>query len=160
RMHYQLLAETECSPQLRGRPLPQDHLGNDSAESDARGGRVDYGRLAAMAYAHRAMPLVPGNSATAEGVLWPACIVGRRVQRVALIAHDFAPKLGGMETVARSLADGLTARGIEVGVYTASRLGAASDRVRTLYRPLPRPARIDLWADLLATIDAALRDAP
>ena len=122
------------------------------------------GALAATAQAHRALPLVPGNRAAADAVLRPACLVARQVRRVAVVAHDFAPRLGGMETVARSLAHGLAGRGIEVGVYTASRLGARAGelggRVQPLYRPLPRPLRIDLWPDLLATIDAALREAP
>ena len=122
------------------------------------------GALAAMTRAHRAIPLVPGNRAAAEAVLRPACLTGGRVRRVVLVAHDFAPRLGGMETVARSLAHGLVARGVELSIYTARRLGAGAgelgDRVRPLYRPLPRPLRIDLWADLLATLDAARRDAP
>jgi UDP-N-acetylglucosamine--N-acetylmuramyl-(pentapeptide) pyrophosphoryl-undecaprenol N-acetylglucosamine transferase len=126
------------------------------------------GALDAMRRGHRTLPLVAKNRAAAEAVLRPACLVSRRVGRVALVAHDFAPKLGGMETVARSLAHSLVARGVEVDVYTTNRLGAGRagdlprgiDRVQPLYRPLPRPLRIDLWADLLATIDAALRDAP
>jgi radical SAM protein with 4Fe4S-binding SPASM domain len=148
------------------------------------------GALAAMSRAHRAIPLVPHNRAAAEAVLRPACIAGRRVRRVVLVAHDFAPRLGGMETVARALAHGLVTRGVELGVYTTNRLGAGAsdlgDRVRPLFQPLPRPLRdsstgeaprpfgtavggptprasalrIDLWEDLLATIDAALRDSP
>ncbi|HEU4726927.1 MAG TPA: glycosyltransferase [Kofleriaceae bacterium] len=124
------------------------------------------GALNAMRRAHRAIPLVPHNRAAAEAVLRPACLTSRRAARVVLVAHDFAPRLGGMETVARSLAHGLVARGIDALVYTTHRLGAGGgagglgERVRPLYRPLPRPLRIDLWTDLLATIDAALRDAP
>jgi radical SAM protein with 4Fe4S-binding SPASM domain len=122
------------------------------------------GALAAMTRAHRAIPLVPQNRAAAEAVLRPACLASRRVGRVVLVAHDFAPKLGGMETVSRTLAGSLVARGIDVAVYTTNRLGAGAsdlgDRVRPLYRPLPHPLRIDLWPDLLATIDAALRDCP
>jgi phosphatidylinositol alpha-1,6-mannosyltransferase len=148
------------------------------------------GALAAMSRAHCAIPLVPQNRAAAEAVLRPACIASRRVRRVVLVAHDFAPRLGGMETVARALAHGLVARGVELGVYTMNRLGAGAsdlgDRVRPLFQPLPRPLRgcstgedprlpgtavgvptprasaprIDLWPDLLATIDAALRDSP
>jgi radical SAM protein with 4Fe4S-binding SPASM domain len=122
------------------------------------------GALAAMSRAHRTIPLVPQNRAAAEAVLRPACLANRRVGRVVLIAHDFAPKLGGMETVSRTLAANLVARGIDLAVYTTNRLGAGAsdlgDRVRPLYRPLPHPLRIDLWPDLLATIDAALRDSP
>jgi len=82
-----------------------------------------------------------------------------------LVAHELAPALGGMESVARSLARGLLARGVDVRVYTMNRLGARDalelpDAVHPLYRPLAPPSRIDLWADLLATIAAALRDAP
>lgn len=118
------------------------------------------GALAAMSRAHRAIPLVPQNRAAAEAVLRPACVVTRRVHRVALVAHDFAPKLGGMETVARALAHGLVARGVELGVYTTNRLGAGAtdlgDRVRPLYRPLPRPLRVDpTWDDPGAAAQAA-----
>jgi radical SAM protein with 4Fe4S-binding SPASM domain len=124
------------------------------------------GALEAMSLAHRRLPLVPQNRAAAEAVLRPALLARASVKRVAIVAHDFAPKLGGMETVARALASGLLAQGIDVRVYTSSRLGARTASglgegvVRPLFRPLPRPARIDLWADLLATIDEALRDAP
>lgn len=131
------------------------------------------GALARMTEAHRNAPLVPNNRRAADAVLRPACITQRRVERVALVAHDFAPKLGGMETVARSLATSLRAREIDVRVYTTDRLGARDgNRVRgpapdggaptvePLYRALPAPFRIDLWNDLLATIDAALRDRP
>lgn len=124
------------------------------------------GALAAMSRAHRTVPLVPQNRAAAEAVLRPACITRSTASRVAIVAHDFAPKLGGMESVARSLAGSLLARGIGVRVYTASRLGARTASglgdgvVVPLYRPRPRPARIDLWNDLLATIDEALRDSP
>ena len=55
-------------------------------------------------------------------------------------------------------------RGVDVRVYATSALGADAtelgDRVVPLFRPRPRPRRIDLWADLLAVIDAARRDAP
>ncbi|MEO8699339.1 MAG: glycosyltransferase [Kofleriaceae bacterium] len=123
------------------------------------------GRLDEMQAGHRTIPLVARNREAAEAVLRPACLTSRAPKKVVLVAHDFAPKLGGMETVARALAHGLVGRGIDARVYTTSRLGvhAASglgDRVRALYRPLPRPLRIDLQADLLATIDAALRDQP
>ncbi len=119
------------------------------------------GALDAMTRAHRTIPLVPGNRVAAEAVVRPVAIATRVVQRVALVAHDYAPKLGGMESVARSLATGLGARGVDVQVYTTNRLGAhAAGTVQPLYRPLPRPLRIDLWPDLLATIEAALRDCP
>ncbi|HMG52948.1 MAG TPA: glycosyltransferase, partial [Kofleriaceae bacterium] len=98
------------------------------------------GALHAMAAGHAAAPLVPGNRAAAEAVLRPVCRVGGGVRRVALVAHDFPPRLGGMETVAAGLAHGLVARGVEVAVYTASRLGATAGelgkRVRPLYRPV------------------------
>jgi radical SAM protein with 4Fe4S-binding SPASM domain len=117
------------------------------------------GALDAMRAAHATMPLVARNRDAAAAVLRPIAR-GRDVRRVVLVAHDYAPKLGGMETVARGLAGGLHARGIDVRVYTTNRLGAAAPGVRALFRPLPRPRRIDLQADLHATIDAALRDAP
>lgn len=129
------------------------------------------GALASMTAAHRALPLVPKNRAAAEAVLRPVFVTGKRVEKIALIAHDFPPKFGGMETVAQSLAASLLARGVAVRVYTTNRLGASAasglmrgpgidDVVRPLYQPLPPPQRIDLWSDLLATLDAALRDSP
>jgi radical SAM protein with 4Fe4S-binding SPASM domain len=124
------------------------------------------GALDAMTRAHRAVPLVPRNRDAARAVLRPAWIGPKNVEKVAIVAHDFAPKLGGMETVARALAGRLLARGIGARVYTSSRLGARTASglgegvVDPLFRPLARPGRIDLWSDLLATIDAALRDAP
>ncbi|HEY0194025.1 MAG TPA: glycosyltransferase [Kofleriaceae bacterium] len=121
------------------------------------------GALDQMIAGHHGAPLIARNRAAAEAVLRPVRVAPAPT-RIALIAHDFAPKLGGMETVARGLAHGLVARGLDARVYTTNRLGVAAsglgDRVSPLYRPLPRPLRIDLWPDLLATIDAALRDAP
>lgn len=122
-------------------------------------------RLAAMAAAHDRCPLVAQNRAAAKALL-RTIRGGARAERVAIVAHDFAPKLGGMETVARALAKSLLDAGVEVRVYTTSRLGARSASglgeavVRPLYRPRPRPLRIDLLADLLTTIDAALVDQP
>jgi radical SAM protein with 4Fe4S-binding SPASM domain len=124
-------------------------------------------KLASMRRAHRAIPLVPKNREAAEAVLRPVWRPAqRRVKKVAIVAHDFAPKLGGMETVARAMATGLLAAGIAVRVYTTNRLGARTASglpdgvVEPLYQPLPPPARIDLENDLLATIDEALRDSP
>ncbi|MDF2696727.1 MAG: hypothetical protein K0S65_5110, partial [Labilithrix sp.] len=122
--------------------------------------------LAAMTRAHRALPLVPRNREAAEAVLAPVWRApADRGMKVAIVAHDFAPRLGGMETVARGLATSLLARGVDVRVYASNRLGvrAASGLggvVEPLYDPLPPPARIDLATDLLRTIDAALRDGP
>jgi radical SAM protein with 4Fe4S-binding SPASM domain len=124
------------------------------------------GALSSMREAHRAVPLARKNREAAEAVLHPAWLGRTRVGRVVLVAHDFAPKLGGMETVARSLAASLVARGVDVRVYTTSRLGAETASglrdgvVVPLYRPCPPPQRIDLASDLLLTIDAALHDAP
>jgi len=124
------------------------------------------GALASMRHAHRKVPLVPRNRDAAEAVLRPIALVTPRVKKVAIVAHDFAPKLGGMESVARALAASLIANGIEVRVYTTNRLGArtasglACGVVSPIFQPLAPPARIDLESDLLATIDAALRDAP
>jgi radical SAM protein with 4Fe4S-binding SPASM domain len=121
--------------------------------------------LEAMAEAHGRDPLVPANRAVAEAILGPVWAPARPVRRAVLIAHDFAPKLGGMETVARSLAHGLAARGVEVFVYTTKRLGVPVEgspgvTVRPLYVPGPGVRRIDLRADLLATLDALLADMP
>lgn len=119
------------------------------------------GAREAMAAGHRAFPLVANNRAAAERIVAPAVIATERVRRVALVAHDFAPKLGGMETVARSLAETLIQRGVDVTVYTSSLLGSdALPYARPLFRPLPRPLRIDLLPDLLTTIEMALRDRP
>jgi len=113
----------------------------------------------AMTAAHRLVPLISNNRAAAETILAPAALATDRVRRVAIIAHDFAPKLGGMESVAKSLATGLRERGIDVQVYTTSALGSNA-HARPLFRALPRPLRIDLWADLMTTIEAAMRDRP
>ena len=118
------------------------------------------GRLDALEAAH--VPLVPRNRAAAAAIR-SVLARGPDVKRVVLVAHDFAPKLGGMESVARGLAASLVAAGIDVHIYTTSRLGAETSgggRVRALYQPLPPPGRIDLARDLLLTIDAALADRP
>jgi len=122
------------------------------------------GALEAMSRAHAKVRQRPNNRAAARAVLHPLVRETDRPPRVVLVAHDFAPKLGGMETAAQTLAERLTLRGADVHVYTSSRLGAETasglPSVRALYRPLPPPQRIDLSSDLLLTIDAALRDAP
>ena len=122
----------------------------------------------AMREAHARNPLVPGNRRAAQAVLGPVWRPKREVEKVVLVAHDLAPRLGGMETVARALAVELLARGVEVRVYTTNRLGAGDPRatglpegvVVPLFRPLPRPGRIDLVADLHATLERALLDEP
>ena len=120
--------------------------------------------LEEMTRAHDRAPIVPANRATALAILRPVWAPPRAVRRVVIVAHDFAPKLGGMETVARSLAAGLHARGVDVRVYTSKRLGATAGgrpgAVRALYTPGPGARRIDLWSDLLATLDALVLDAP
>lgn len=126
------------------------------------------GALDAMRASHARAPLVAGNRAAAEAVLSPVLRPAGPVRRVVLVAHDLAPRLGGMETVARALARALSARGVHVRVYTTRRLGADDPRatglpegvVVPLFRPRPRPGRIDLEADLLATLEQALRDEP
>src|SRR5262249_32353496 len=115
--------------------------------------------LAAMAEAHDQRPLVPRNRAVAEAVLRPLR-AGREVRRVVLVAHELGPRVGGMETVARALAAGLLARGIDVRVYATRYFGPEASglpqgTVRRLYTP-----GIDLWSDLLITLDALLVDAP
>ncbi len=119
------------------------------------------GACEAMTAGHRSVPLVANNRMAAETIVAPAVRTTDRARRVAIVAHEFAPKLGGMESVAKSLAENLRERGIGVSVYTQRLLGSAAlDYARPLFRALPRPLRIDLWADLLTTIDAALRDRP
>ena len=138
----------------------------------------------AMRAAHAKIPLVPRNRAAAEAVLrpiwfdrssvvrssWfpkadtprPVWVPKKKRLSVALVAHEFPPKLGGMETVARALASSLLAMDVALRVYTTKRLGAGSADgiVQPLYTPLPPPARIDLAQDLRLTLHAALRDAP
>jgi radical SAM protein with 4Fe4S-binding SPASM domain len=116
------------------------------------------GALAAMVEAHDRHPLVAGNRATALAILRPI-VANRKVRRVVLVAHELAPRVGGMETVARALATALIAAGIEVRVYANQHLGPTADlpdgTVRRIY-----PPGIDLWGDLLVTLDALLADVP
>lgn len=123
--------------------------------------------LARMADAHRARPLIPKNRDAAIEVLRPIRRPPGRVRRVAIVAHDFAPKIGGMESVARSLFTALSDRDdVEARVYTARRLGARetfgerASAISPVFEPLPPPARIALFDDLLTTIALALRDLP
>ena len=124
------------------------------------------GALAAMGRAHEAHPLVARNRAAAAAVLRPVWRGASPLRKVVLVAHDFPPKLGGMETVARALAEGLFTRGVDVRVYTVNRLGAEAASglpggvVRPLYTPPARSRGIDLRGDLLVTLDALLADAP
>jgi glycosyltransferase involved in cell wall biosynthesis/SAM-dependent methyltransferase len=79
---------------------------------------------------------------------------------VVLVSPEIAPGAGGVATVARSLAEGLLALGVTVRVYTAKGLapemsGLPEGTVRQLYLPT-----LDLWGDLLVTIDALAGDAP
>lgn len=116
-------------------------------------------KLSEMAEAHRRRPLVRANAATARAVLLPLCAASE-VRRAVLVAHEFTPRVGGMETVARALALGLVARGIDVRVYTTRHFGPEvtdlpQGTVRRLY-----PSGQDLWSDLLITLEALLVDAP
>jgi radical SAM protein with 4Fe4S-binding SPASM domain len=123
----------------------------------------DRTELARMASAHDARPLVPRNREAARALLATVRSPGGPVRRAVIVAHDFPPRLGGMETVARETALGLARRGIAVTVYTTERLGAPvlpGVVVRSLYTPLPRPRRIDLMRDLLLTVEALQHDAP
>lgn len=125
---------------------------------------ADPGALASMRVAHAEFRLVPKNREAAEAVLRPAWAPrANAIRSVVLVAHDFAPKHGGMETVAGSLAANLQERGIEVHVYTTARLGVMARQgavVEPLYTPLPPPGRIDLERDLSLTIDRAIQHAP
>lgn len=133
---------------------------------------LDPSRQDAMRAAHDRSPLVPRNREAALAVLSPIWRPVESIRSAVVVAHDFAPKLGGMETVARTLASSLIERGVTTHVYTTSRLGAriasgltpsnegAGEIVRPIYRQRPPPLRIDLEADLLATLACALRDAP
>src|SRR5207344_1907322 len=65
------------------------------------------GRLEAMRTAHDRWPLVEENRRAARAVIRPAHRPAGPVERVVLVAHDFAPRFGGMETVALALARNL-----------------------------------------------------
>jgi radical SAM protein with 4Fe4S-binding SPASM domain len=138
-------------------------LARPSARSIADRIEAALGRLPEMEAAHARRPLVGRNLEAAHDIVRTVERSGE-ARRVVLVAHDFAPKLGGMESVARGLADSLLAAGVDVRVYTTSRLGAdvasGLPHVRPLYTPLAPPGRIDLWQDLFLTIDAALVDRP
>lgn len=124
------------------------------------------GALEAMRAAHAARPFRPRNREAAEALLRPAWRPAGPPRRVAFVAHDFAPKLGGMETVARELARGVRALGVEPVVYTTRRLerpeieGLDPADVRPIFRPVGSPPRIDLWSDLVHLVGALLRDPP
>lgn len=121
---------------------------------------LDPAALAAMRAAHARWPLVPANRRAALSAIRPVWRPPSRVERIALIAHDFPPRVGGMESVAASLARELAARQFTVKVYTANRLGARNAGGEPLYTNRRAPATIDLWRDLAITIDHALRDDP
>ncbi len=124
------------------------------------------GALAAMRAAHAARPLRPKNREAAEALLRPAWRPAGPPRRVAFVAHDFAPKLGGMETVARELARHVRAAGVEPVVYATRGLappdapGLEPGAVRPIFRPAGSPPRIDLWGDLVRLVGALLRDPP
>jgi len=124
---------------------------------------LDPGALGAMRTAHGRCPLVPRTREAAEAVLRPVRLRDGLVRRVVLVAHDFPPRLGGMETVAFEVSRGLALRGLDVTVYTTRRLGLAAPRgvrVRALYTPLGDGRTIDLAGDLLLTVNALAKDAP
>jgi radical SAM protein with 4Fe4S-binding SPASM domain len=64
-----------------------------------------------------------------------------------------------METVARALASGLVAAGVDVRVYANQHLGPTTDLPDGIVRRIFPPG-IDLWGDLLLTMDALLADVP
>ncbi|MFO0659701.1 MAG: glycosyltransferase [Polyangiaceae bacterium] len=121
--------------------------------------------LERMREAHDRWPLVPANREVAEALL-RVVRAPTSVKKIALVAHDFAPKIGGMETVARSLAIELMKAGKEVVVYTTRRLGA--DVAHGLGERVVKPIfdvgvggrRIHLADDLLALTHALQHDLP
>lgn len=113
--------------------------------------------LPAMREAHRRHPLVDRSDVAAEAALRLLRRPAGPVRKVMLVAHDYAPKRGGMETVARGIATELRAKGLDVRVLTSQRLGSEELAV---FEPLPPPLRIDLTTDLFVTIAEALRDPP
>jgi glycosyltransferase involved in cell wall biosynthesis/MoaA/NifB/PqqE/SkfB family radical SAM enzyme len=128
-----------------------------------------------MQEAHNRQPLVRGNHDAALALLRPVHLGRRKVTKVVIIAHDFPPRIGGMETAAHSLAQANLQLGVNVVVYTSTGLGRLSApwiapmhgvlpraalQVRAMYVPLRPPKTIDLLGDLLLTIHALLVDAP
>jgi radical SAM protein with 4Fe4S-binding SPASM domain len=129
----------------------------------------DPARLEAMAWAHARAPIVARNREVAALLLRPALApspAAGAARRVVLIAHDFPPRVGGMETMAARVAAALAARGMDVTVYTSKRLGQPEGpglervRVRRLYTPRGTRGQIDAWGDLLLTLGALQLDAP
>lgn len=128
-----------------------------------------------MAQSHDRRPLVPGNHDAALALLRPLHRPASPVRKVVIIAHDFPPRIGGMETAAHSLALAAVDLGLEVIVYTSAGVGRASDppvhrhgskpaqaglRVRAMFVPLRPPKTIDLLGDLLLTLHALMVDTP
>lgn len=137
-------------------------LARPEAASIARKVRRALASRRRMERAHETWPLVPGNAVAAAAVARllraPAA-----VERVLLVAHDFPPRPGGMETVARHLAAALAALGLQVTVATTWRLGVPEVpgvRVVPLFTPTGGPAGIDLQRDLWLTLDLLLRERP
>ncbi len=120
-------------------------------------------RLRRMERAHARRPLIACNREAAERLLRLVRRPRGPVRRVVLVAHDFPPRIGGMETVAREVASGLARQGLNVTVYTTLRVGPSDVpgvNVRRLYTPLRDPLHIDLTRDLLITLAALPQDAP
>lgn len=112
--------------------------------------------------AHEAWPLAAGNDAAA-GALCRLLRAPDEVRRVLLVAHDFPPRKGGMETVAARLAGALAADGLHVSVATVARVGIPElpgVAVHPVFTALPGPAPIDLRGDLPALVELLHRDRP
>lgn len=73
--------------------------------------------------------------------------------KILLLTHAFYPQIGGLETVARVLADEFTARGHEVRVVTHSSAPPAGDKEHFAYTVHRRPGPRELlgltrWCDV------------
>jgi len=85
--------------------------------------------------------------------------MGREVRRVVLVAPELAPRAGGMATTARTLA-AASKRGDRGARVRREALRARGRRPPREHRAAALRAGIDLWGDLLITLDALLVDAP
>jgi len=119
---------------------------------------ADGAALDRMRAAHATAPLVAQNRGAALAAVRSVWRPAGPPKDILIVAHDYPPKIGGMETVAASLARTLRAADLRVRVLTAARVGTKD--ATPLFRPLPPPGRIDAKRDLLLTIDEALRDPP
>jgi glycogen synthase len=85
-----------------------------------------------------------------------------RARRCLLLSYVFAPSVGGIETVSRTLAESLVARGFEVRVVTCSQAIAAIDTGATPYSVIRNPSAFELcrllrWCDVVLQSNFSVR---